>query len=156
MGWLWRGNRILQIDPQTNQIAGERIAVGGNAHMAAASADAVWFSLEKGQNQIVRIDPKTKQVTATIKLPGTRDPFNIVIEPQGVWVINFDGTLARVDPQTNQAIVALRLESQTPGVAITAGALWIVSETAGVVYRSNRELFNECEYQDIALLDWMK
>ena len=132
---IWRGHRVRQIDPQTNQIVGESIEVGGNPHMSTANDDAVWFGLEKAQNQLARIDPKTKQVVATIKLPGSRDPFGIVIDQQRVWVVNTDGALAWVDPATNQATTALKLPSQTVGIAITAGAIWVGNETAGVVYR---------------------
>jgi len=75
---------------------------------------------------LVRIDPATNEVVATI--PVGKNPSAAAIGESGIWVANRDdGTVSRIDPQTNE----VELEAPTPGAPadVTVSARHVVVTT---------------------------
>jgi YVTN family beta-propeller protein len=94
----------------------------------AADDTAVWvYNGESGK--VIRIDPKTNRVVATIAVeagcaPGA--PCGTVAIGQGaVWVgSGAGGTVSRIDPQTNQVVALLPYGAS---VCVSPGAVWVAN-----------------------------
>jgi DNA-binding beta-propeller fold protein YncE len=54
-----------------------------------------------------------------------------------MWVSNFgDGTVSRIDPETNEVISVTGLPAGNPqGLSAALGSMWVGSTTEGEVYR---------------------
>lgn len=82
-----------------------------------AAALAAYFGIRggggpppKSGDMLVRIDPETSRVAATI--PVGKNPSAVAADDRGVWVANRDdGTVSRIDPATN----AVELEASAHG-----------------------------------------
>jgi len=132
-GWL----DIVRVDPATEAVQVYPLPAGrGYANLNTAAFDGsgvLWFT---GQSGVFgRLDPATSEV-AVFDAPGGRGPYGIDATPGGeVYFVSLGGSyLARIDPQTDEAIV---LEPPTPGQgarrvwADSAGRLWIAEWNAG-------------------------
>jgi len=73
---------------------------------------------------VSRLDPATALTVATIALPqapsgGPPTSYQIGVGPEGVWVINADGSVSRIDPASNRIVQTVRGLSVS---AIASGA----------------------------------
>lgn len=125
--------QLVRIDPATNAIASRRVlgqwetsATPGSKGSigragVALDSDSVWVSLALNYDQyargkIVRIDPATSEILATLEVPGsggttvgmteqgnTSDIFGPpLIEGGGAWVLNIEaGEVIRIDLPTS-------------------------------------------------------
>lgn len=96
---------------------------------------------------MVRIDPRTNKVIATISTngyPGNRQPriddcACVYAAGDGsVWVIGNSTTLVRIDPQTNRVVASLTLEDRLGSIVLGDGGIWISSDGANptpTIYR---------------------
>ena len=105
---------ITKVDPETMKITAV-IETAGDASIAV-TPDALWVDVNSGT--LLRLDPDTNQVLATITLPGAGYSAHwIAAGPLGIFLSNnYDGTILRVDPATNTV-------SQFADVGDTAGAI---------------------------------
>jgi DNA-binding SARP family transcriptional activator/ABC-type branched-subunit amino acid transport system substrate-binding protein len=95
------------------------VAVGGGS---------VWI-LEGNTATVTRVDPDQRTVAATIRIGVEHRPAHIAASRDAAWVANADGTLARIDAQTN----ALTLRREAPSlrdVAATENAVWVTAGAA--------------------------
>jgi branched-chain amino acid transport system substrate-binding protein len=120
-------------DPQT-------FSTGSTPADLAVGAGAVWVAnLGAGPfpESVTRLDPESRAVVATIDLlprkppgfvPGFGFTFQqIAVTRDGVWAINPDLTVSRIDPRTNRVVARIggfRAES----IAAGDGGVWIVDE----------------------------
>ena len=75
------------------------IAVGNGPTGIAVGAGGVWV-VDSLDDAVVRIDPGTRSVTATI--PVGRSPAGVAFGAGSVWVANSgDGTVTRINPSTD-------------------------------------------------------
>jgi DNA-binding beta-propeller fold protein YncE len=73
---------------------------------------------------VVRIDPTTGRVKAVVTV-GV-DPLLLVVAARQVWTMQFgDGTLARIDPETNEA-AAVRV-GEAAGIASDGDDIWVAA-----------------------------
>jgi len=73
---------------------------------------------------VVRIDPATGRVKAVV--PVGVDPLLMVVAARQVWTMQFgDGTLARIDPETNEA-AAVRV-GEAAGIASDGDDIWVAA-----------------------------
>lgn len=98
--------------------------------------DSVWIG-NKPKNEIVRLDPKTNQVAATI--PVGKEPCAGLAAAFGsIWVPNCaDHTLSRVDIATNKVVATIPLgPADTEGaIAASEDSIWYLTDTKGVLAR---------------------
>jgi DNA-binding beta-propeller fold protein YncE len=109
-----------------------------------AGFDAIWLQVAvNGGGAVVRIDPATNQVAATIELDvlpiagGPDSPVvSVAIGEQGVWATGWrgaspeaaEGVLLRIDPDTNEIAQTIELPLRPRGLAIDdSGAIWVSS-----------------------------
>jgi YVTN family beta-propeller protein len=135
-GTIWTCNRgepgLTRINPQTNQVAAQ-IDVGAGLICGgmAAEDDTVWalpfLSSNNGDagissGQVERIDPATNTVTAKITVPAYLE-LMMAADAHGVWVLDRQQGLFRIDPKTNTYVGKLAM-SNVAGVAVGAGSVW--------------------------------
>lgn len=97
----------------------------------AVGEDGVWVGVQRdgGGDYVVRIDPRTNDVVATI--PVSSSPWDIAVGAGSVWVTGYSenksGLLQRIDPTTNQVVDTITVEpSGHPGpVAAGDDAVWV-------------------------------
>jgi hypothetical protein len=124
------GNALVKIDPEVNQVVGS-IDVGPGAVELKYGFGSLWV---RNRNlQLVRVDPSTAAVTATVS-GFAQSPSNALsFGPDLVWSSFFSG-IAGVDPETNEIVRRIRL----PG-AMFMDSFWL-DDTLWVTTAAGREL----------------
>jgi YVTN family beta-propeller protein len=99
----------------------------------AVGGGSIWAALADG-HRIVRIDPATLHVTATITNPlATEWPPLLSFGADSVWLseaiapVGSDsptGALVRIDPATNAVAATIPVGRSPEGLAFTSGAVW--------------------------------
>ena len=151
-GAVWLGSpgssTIQRVDAATNEVTAQIRLPGDGVSAMAADDQAVWAEViedRSDQDQqnlasLVRIDPQTSEVVATIPLEGLSGyDDEVAIGAGAVWVagVNLTGPseeraadLMRIDPTTNtiSAVVPVSAFSVRAG----ADAVWVTSPADGV------------------------
>jgi hypothetical protein len=171
--------RVVRIDPERKR-AISAIEVGSHPRGIAAGSDGVWVTNGFGcqnpdecstaqpttaqypkDNSVMRIDPATNQITATISV---EDPQDVALGLGAVWVTSLDApdglrsTLLRIDPGTNRvaARIVLGTSNRDATVAVSDRYVWVVvSESSepsfgGKVYRIDPTTNEAIHVADIA------
>ena len=158
-GDVWVGNHrgeptgsVWRIDVDTNEVVA-RIPVGARQFREgpswlAAGAGSVWVGVPN-LSAVVRIEPRTGKVTATIPVPDGGVCGRLSVDDDAVWVASGlcgDGALTRIDPATNRVVARITsprwnsVFAQTTGfgsvwLATDAGPFEVDPQTDGVVGR---------------------
>jgi YVTN family beta-propeller protein len=135
-GSLWlvtAADHIERIDPNTNSVLGsfsrERIGQtdwGGAA--LAVGAGAVWTSTYL-PGTLWKIDAATGEFAGRVRLGHS--PVGVAFGEGAVWVVGNDGTLLRVDPNSETVVRTIRLgvypaqASAWAPIAVGQGAVWV-------------------------------
>jgi streptogramin lyase len=125
-----------QIDPATNRVVAS-IPVCRGSNAVAYAAGAFWIACDEGQ--LLRVDPVTHRVAATVGLGGQAGSAGrVAADASVVWVTNLGDTLFRVDPQTNTIVGSLPVTgpgaANVTDLAAGAGAVWLTT-SAGTLVR---------------------
>jgi YVTN family beta-propeller protein len=83
---------------------------------------------------MVRVDPRTNQVVASIKVgQGLGD---VVLQAGFVWVGNHDdSTVSKIDPSTNKVVDTIPLPPPTGFLGVSPGAIWVASKANNEVMK---------------------
>jgi hypothetical protein len=125
------GDRVVRIDPDTNQVAAS-VPVQGDPYELAAGEGSVWVTGNSAESGDVlhRIDPRTNRVVATMAFP--RDSTAAIAAGEGAaWVVR-SASLARVDLETNEVALTIPLEAgpvrhNFDELAVSRGAVWVLA-----------------------------
>lgn len=105
------------------------VAIELDAHPGeiVAADEGVWVVV--GSSRVVRIDPATNRVVATVPIQG--DPYELAAGYGAVWVTGKRDqgadVLQRIDPDTNRVVATIPLAGSYAGpVAAGEGAVWLV------------------------------
>jgi streptogramin lyase len=97
----------------------------------ACGAGSVWV----GRNDlkaVVRIDPASNRVTATI--PVGIQTFGIEASSDAVWVTSYeDNSAVRIDPRSNQVVARIEGLHGPSGILIAPDAVWLADNTGLLV-----------------------
>jgi virginiamycin B lyase len=113
-----------------------------NGYGMAADSTAVWvYNGETGN--LLRIDPQTNQVVATLSVglgcPPHAPCGGVALGQGAVWVMaGAASRLVRVDPQTNQIVATIPFPvAQNPSlnVFVTPGAVWVTDYYDNTIFR---------------------
>lgn len=128
--------------PVPGEIVAE-IPVGSRPFGIAATDNAIWVAIAD-EGTVVRIDPATNAVVATVQVgPAGSDshahPSDLVAYDGQVWTINnVDGTLVRIDPATNQVAQEIEVSPAAGSDALTPyfmlvdeTGIWVTDFEAG-------------------------
>jgi branched-chain amino acid transport system substrate-binding protein len=136
-GAIWtisgRAAAVYRIDPKTLRVT-DRIPIvsrsGAEAPYPIAirvGLGSVWV-LNANVATVTRIDAIVRGVTATVPIGVERGPMRLVVGAGAAWVANGDGTLSRIDGETNFASRTaighrlLDVVAGRGGVWVTAGS----------------------------------
>src|SRR5262249_33955556 len=137
-GAVWVANRrqdkVMKLDPQTNQVVATIAIADGPAWMAFA-AGSLWIcSLEAEQYAVTRLDPRTNQVLAQIDVGSRKGDKcgGITATTDGIWATLEDSSqtynqgLVRIDPATNKVIATLLFPENkiTSALAADGHGVW--------------------------------
>ena len=122
-------NRLLvAIDPATNTVR-ETFPAPASAEALRGGFGSLWVAT--GRQSVVRVDPADGTTQATVET-GSGSRFMTVGE-DAVWVMNQDdGTVSRIDPETDAVVATVRVsDGRISGGDIAAGdgAVWIRTGT---------------------------
>jgi len=122
------------------------------AGVAAAALLALLVAGRLTRSALTPAEPETSatRATATGSTVGQRSPVLATVDvgpgPPGrlavgagaVWAVGDAGTVARIDPATDQVAATIRVAGETAGaraVAVGAGAVWVAVASPGVLVR---------------------
>jgi DNA-binding beta-propeller fold protein YncE len=118
-------NSISRIDPATNTRTAT-IRLGPQQWGALGlvyGVGAVWAG---AGYEVARIDPKTCRVVR--RVPIGAEPSSLAVAGGCVWASAFNGTVTRINPDTNQMVDQFVLATKPiTAVAVSAGALWFLA-----------------------------
>jgi outer membrane protein assembly factor BamB len=98
-----------------------------------AGLDAVWAC---AGTDVVRIDPQTGEVTATLRVGKTFTQGHLVTAFDRLWILTGDGSsLVGVDPGTGEPVTTIPLGARGTDLAVGDAGLWVVSQVDGQVLR---------------------
>ena len=70
-----------------------------------------------------RVDPSA---SSYVTIPVGDGPEAVVVGADAVWVANrLDGTVSRIDPQTNEVVETIEVGNAPSGLAFADGRLWL-------------------------------
>ncbi len=135
--WVATGSEgtVSRIDPSADAVV-SMIDLRGSSELAwnptyavDVAEDAVWVAV--GPRHIVRIDPATNEVAATIDVHHV--PVSVAFGEEALWVVTLAERALRIEPGTNAATVDVAIGYP---LAMTAGhnAIWI-SDGRGQLWR---------------------
>jgi branched-chain amino acid transport system substrate-binding protein len=153
-GTLWVGNgrnnvaqfvgplatTVSSIDPESGAIRAtvelpraRGATSNANASHIAVTHGAVW--VVDPDFSVSRIDPRSNQITDTVQAVSA---VAVSAGDAGVWVLNEDGSLARISGGAVDERVRLATNGLS-SVAVGAGAVWATAPYDGVVWRIDPE-----------------
>jgi DNA-binding SARP family transcriptional activator/streptogramin lyase len=125
---------VLRIDPATRRVTARVLLVdrpeieSSFPRAIAAGAEYVWV-LNGNTGSVTKIDPRTRSVVSTIRVGIEHAPVQMAADANAVWVADEDGTLARVDAETDEVDVH-DVGRTLRDVAIGDGAVWATNRLA--------------------------
>jgi YVTN family beta-propeller protein len=133
-GALWVGDygsgKLLKLDPASGRVL-QRWPIA-HADWVTASPGTLWVSSEPGR--IVRIDPKTGAVKATIKV-GV-NPLATAWIGGELWVPSIDDdSVSIVDPATNRVRDTRKAGFGPASVVQAGGSVWVSDSEDGDIWR---------------------
>ena len=126
--WVANGNdgTLARIDPRLNSIA-RTLDFGGQSKLApepvfwvTTGNGSVW--LTRG-NRVLRIDPKTEQVTASIPV---EEPLGLTAGQQEVWVTTRSNHAVHIEPTTDAITATVPLPGPAFAPTLGGGSLWLI------------------------------
>jgi virginiamycin B lyase len=124
----------IQVEPTTVEI--RTIALPGAPREVAVGLGAVWVVAERPgatEAAILRIEPRTRRIVATIRAPGRSVIGGLAVGEGAVWATDLNlGKVLRIDPATNRiaARIALPLAPFRPfAIAAGEGGIWVTVPT---------------------------
>ncbi len=138
-GYVWVANHdgkstgsVAKIDPKTKPMhIVDRIPVGtqpfAGPSWIAGAAGSLWVSVPN-LPAVIRINPKTDSITATIPVKGVCG--ELVATSRNVWIAGGDGGdgclpgITRIDPNSNTVTDSINAGGKINALALGAGGLW--------------------------------
>ena len=137
-GFVWVANHdgepttsVSKINPATMRVV-DVIPVGSESSAGpvwlVSSAGSIWTNVNSDPNVVVRINPRTDRVLATIRAPGACA--QLAADNTAVWGAGGGGDtlcppgVTRMDPATNRVTKTFNDVGATDALALYQGSLW--------------------------------
>jgi DNA-binding beta-propeller fold protein YncE len=135
--WVANGSdgTVSRIDPNVDAVVatidlrGSSELVWNPAYAVDAGGDSIWVAV--GPRHVVRLDPATNEVMATIDVHSV--PVSVAFGEEALWVVTLAARALRIEPGMNAATIDVAIGYP---LAMTAGrdAIWI-SDARGQIWR---------------------
>ncbi len=130
-GAVWTANgsegTVTEIDPRTNTVVqsidlrGSDTLVPDETHAVAIGLGAVWVA--KGDRWIVRIDPRTGLVSATIDVRA--EPADVAVSGDSLWTATSAERVLRIEPRTNNVVAEAEVAGFPLSLATGPESIWV-------------------------------
>jgi hypothetical protein len=132
--WIKRDDGTVdRIAPDTGQIDLTVELPGELCQGLGTGLGSVWAC---AGSDVVRLDPQTGEVTATLAVGKTHSQGHLVTAFDQLWVLTGDGsTLVGVDPGSGDPATIIPLGARGTDLAVGEAGLWVVSQLDGQVLR---------------------
>jgi YVTN family beta-propeller protein len=88
-------------------------------------ANALWI-VNRAGDEVVRYGLSTRRETARVPMAAGSRPAAIAVGGGAVWVANSgDGTVSRIDPETNEVVVSITIGGTPVGIAFSDETVWV-------------------------------
>lgn len=109
------------------------VDLGQQGTSIAVGEGGVW--VRTTSDEVIRLDPDTAEVVATIDVGGGRYG-NVAVGAGAVWVTGFDTkTLYRIDPARNEVVDEIEVGWSPEGLGVTRNAVWVANHNGGSLSR---------------------
>ncbi len=130
-------NVVVRIDAKTNQpiepIANLKQPCSGSI----AAFGTLWIA-DCGTKTLMRIDPKTAKISATLPIGAADVLTGLVATPDSVWIFtDTKTTLSRIDPDENKVVQELRLPANCNSLAYGENSVWVTCPSETRILRIN-------------------
>jgi Protein kinase domain len=120
-GSLWvLGRELVRVSPVTARVVGTVDLDGGRVDVATGLG-SVWIADDE-EGAVVRVDARQETIERTYELVGS--PLGVDVGAGAVWAASDDGTVVRIDPQTDD-VTAVRVGGAPRVVDVGAGEVWV-------------------------------
>ena len=139
--WMMSGRNLIQIEASDNSVTDTPIeGVAGSFRGIAIGEGAVWIP-NVGSMTIFKFDPDAKRVTLKIAADLWGSEGSIGIGEGSVWaVVGAESkVLARYDAETGAETATIELPSESSGVVVDFGSVWVAGTGKGELYRIDPE-----------------
>ncbi len=131
---------VTAIDPKSGRVAFTVPVPTALCQGVGAGFGSVWTCAANqaaGSDDVVRIDPRTKRITATVTAGKSESSGRIVTGHGRVWVVSAAAPteLLGIDPATNQVVDRIPLGVVVNVIAVDDSGVWAVSTHSGQVLR---------------------
>ena len=116
-------------DPETGVTS---IDTGGTQVLGLAVRDGAVWAVSYDTSTMVRIDPATNTVAATVEVPGGASAASL---PSGLWVAAYGnpGHLYKIDPETATIAMSVDLGDVCCDLTEGAGLVWALDRSGAVI-----------------------
>lgn len=128
-------NHVVWLDAKTNQ-TGAVVTVNKPCAGLVVAFGSLWIP-SCGDHSVVRVNPKTGALQATVAGAGPADSEGGIAAGAGsIWIVTTkDSDLVRIDPETNKVIATIRIPAGSFNPTFAAGSVWVSSNKGGVLVR---------------------
>ena len=128
---------VLRVDPATGTVLARIPADPVNSEGGiTVGAGSVWIVTKP--STLVRIDPRSNTISASIQLPaGSENPLFV---DGFVWVSGFEhNDLLKIDPAANKVIDTIEVGPKPRFLTAGAGSLWTLNQGDGTISRVDQK-----------------
>jgi virginiamycin B lyase len=91
---------------------------------------ALWVTAKEDWS-VLRIDPESNEVTATIQTGA--GAHGLAADVNAVWVTNYrENSVSRIDPATNAVVATIQGVGSGVGIAAGGDAIWVSTQSQGI------------------------
>ena len=139
--WLTseRTDSVVRLDAATNQ-PGMVVTVNKPCSGLAVGFGSLWVP-SCGDKSVVRVDPMTGAVQATIPAGPADSEGGITTGAGSVWLVTSakdaegDGELTRIDAATNKVVATIKIPAGSFNPLFAEGSVWVTSNAGNVLVR---------------------
>ena len=132
-GSAWTSSdAIARLDGRTGEVV-TRIEIPGPTCLAPdIGYGSLWFGVCGGTPEVLRVDPRSGKVTATVRLRGVSDiqeESSVAAGAGSVWLLASPGLLVQINPRTNAVVRVVKAPAGASAIRASADALWVTVHT---------------------------
>ena len=164
--WVKTDNgHVVQMDPATNSVISEiKVDTTTSPHFycqgLGTDGESIWACSASGDDDhrtinVVRIDPTTQSVVATVEVGKIFDQYNMPFFRDHIWVLTSDGSkLIGIDTTTNQPTQPIDLGTRCFQVAAATDSLLVTCKIDNFILRVDTESMQVTERVTISPSPW--
>jgi len=129
-------NHVVRLDARSDQ-PGVIVTVAKPCAGLALGFGSLWIP-SCGDHTVVRVDPVTGAVQATIPAGAADSEGGITTGAGSIWIVTSkESDLARIDPATNTVIAHIRIPAGSFNPLFANDSIWVSSNQGGTLVRVN-------------------